>query len=72
MTKNDIYEKFSVMFPLLEIQCEDYKKIGSKTIAIYLNDGTRLNFLYYSDTNWNLGTKTWRKQPETINITKNK
>lgn len=66
MTKEVIFGKFAEMFPLIAPDVKSYKKIGSKTISIRMNNGKTRTFLYNNPDNWNFGTKPWRKKPEPI------
>lgn len=65
MTRDEIYERFKIMFPQYNDKVTGYEKIGSKSIALDLTTG-RLVFLYIDDTNWSLGTKLYRMRPNQI------
>lgn len=65
MRKEEIFNNFSRLFPEMSNDVVSYKKIGGRAISIHFNKNTRnLAFIYYSDTNWSLGTKLWRNKPE--------
>lgn len=74
MTMEELYTKFSEMFPNRVEHVESYKKIGSRCLAITFTtaDGgsESLVFLYIADNNWHLGTKLWRKRPDRLNPNK--
>ena len=68
MNKEQLLEKFKLMFPSWAPHIASYKKIGSKTLAIEFNIGpvkkvSRV-FLYNNPDNWQFGTKLWRKRPK--------
>lgn len=58
-----VWKNFERMFPELVKHAESWERAGSKMIQIQMDDGVVLWFLYYSPTNWNLGTKPWRMRP---------
>lgn len=71
MNKDQLFEAFQELFPGWAKKATSYKKIGSKTLAInfaiYLN-GEKVTevsrvFLYVDPSNWQFGTKLWRKRP---------
>lgn len=66
MTKEFIFEKFKEMFPNYAEHVKSYKKIGSKTISLRMEDGSTRTFLYNNPNNWNFGTRPWRKKPDPI------
>lgn len=66
MTKVEIYDGFKDLFPSWVNKVESYKKVGSKTISLKLKSGKSLVFLYNNPSNWNFGTKPWRKKPDPI------
>lgn len=62
-----IYENFDRLCPAMACFVKSYELIGPKAIVIHFLDDVsfqKLFFMYYSDENWNLGTKMWRKVPE--------
>lgn len=68
MTKDELFEEFKKLFPIQAASTIEYKKVGSKTIAVKLkNRDNRLYFLYNNPYNWNFGTKPWRAKPIPIN-----
>lgn len=73
-SKIDLYGTFLNMFPDLASVAESYKKVGSRTIMVNMENGEHIFFLYNSPNSWNLGTKQWRSRPDTIpgNKTKSK
>lgn len=61
-----IWKNFVRLFPALEEQVISYERKGSKMISLLMDDGTVLYFIYYTPTNWNLGTKPWRMKPKAL------
>ena len=71
MSKEQLYEAFTELFPDWAQIATSYKKIGSKTLAIEFTEfmgnveiKTSRVFLYNDPNNWQFGTKLWRKRPE--------
>lgn len=60
-SKLDLYTQFINMFPDLSDCVVSYRKTGSKTIVLEMQNGKHLFFLYYGPDNWNIGTKQWRR-----------
>lgn len=58
-----VWKNFERLFPMLAMHVDSWERAGSKMISIEMDDGVVLWFLYYSPTNWNLGTKPWRMKP---------
>lgn len=75
MTKEELFEVFSRMFPEFAKKATSYKKIGSRVLAIKFVEEivdrkiieTSRVFLYIDENNWQFGTKLWRKRPERLN-----
>lgn len=63
MNARTLYQTFKGMFPDIAEDCNSYKRMGSRAIAVYLKSGKSLIFMYTNENNWNLGTKYWRKMP---------
>lgn len=66
LVKDILFEKFKSMFPAFAENVVSYKRIGSQTISMKMEDGSTKLFLYSSPKNWNFGTKLWRKKPDPI------
>lgn len=75
MSKEQLFEKFTEMFPEWAERVVNYKKIGSKCLAIKfiqfgetVTDQTEISrvFLYDNPDNWQFGTKLWRKRPKRL------
>lgn len=66
MNKEELYCVFKNMFPAWSEEVTSYKKIGSKCLALQLNDGTSKVFLYVGPNNWQFGTQVWRKKPKRL------
>lgn len=73
MNKEQLFEKFKVLFPNWAGRAIFYKKIGSKTLKIiFASDigvvneikNTSRVFLYNNEDDWQFGTKLWRKRPD--------
>jgi hypothetical protein len=64
-----IWRNFVRLFPALEEHVISYERKGSKMISLLMDDGTTLYFIYYTPTNWNLGTKPWRMKPKALEAT---
>lgn len=62
-TTNLIWLNFQRLFPEKVDNVLKVERAGSKMITIHMDDGLILSFLYYTPTNWNLGTKPWREKP---------
>lgn len=62
---NFIWGNFKRMFPEKVEHVMSYSRGGSKMIYLEMDDGMKLSFMYYTPTNWNLGTKPWRLKPTT-------
>lgn len=60
-----VWNNFCRLFPDMAQNVISYERTGSKMIALHMNDGVTLSFLYYSPVNWNFGTKPWRLKPTT-------
>lgn len=58
-----VWDNFKRMFPDKAEHAVSYQRAGSRMILIQMDDGSRLNFLYYNPMNWNFGTKPWRMKP---------
>jgi hypothetical protein len=68
--KSDIiFKNFVRLFPNMGGQVLSYQRTGSKMIALNMDDGIVLYFLYYNPTNWNIGTKPWRMKPRIVEST---
>lgn len=71
MSKKELFEAFCKLHPSYKNRVVCYKKFGSRVLIIYINPAENaeskniqsLAFLYYSDDNWQLGTKLWRRKP---------
>lgn len=61
-----VWGNFKRMFPDMAANVVEYTRTGSRMIALSMNDGTTLSFLYYTPTNWNFGTKPWRMKPKAV------
>lgn len=61
-----VWDNFKRMFPDMAANVVEYTRTGSRMIALSMNDGTTLSFLYYTPTNWNFGTKPWRMKPKAV------
>jgi len=73
MTKEQIWDGFTQLFPDYVDKVEKYEKIGSKSIKLTLNatvpdteEHKTLIFLYNDIWDWTFGTKVWRKKPRVI------
>lgn len=55
----EIYKK------LTETEGAKKARMGNKMISITIPNEPTLFFLYNSENNWNLGTKPWRRRPDT-------
>lgn len=74
MNKDELFEVFKDMFPNWVDKVVDYRKIGSRVLAITfkIEGGNNTTgevsrvFLYVSPENWQFGTKLWRKRPERL------
>lgn len=69
MTKEFIFDKFCEMFPDFAKHTVYHKKIGSRMISVSLDTVLgieKITFLYNSPTDWNLGTKPWRRKPGNV------
>lgn len=77
MNKEELFKAFCSLFPDWKNRVKNYKKIGSKTLAIVFYDHITPTgavseqtisrvFLYNNPDNWQFGTKLWRKRPERI------
>lgn len=72
MNKEQLFEIFTEMFPDWAKKAITYKKIGSRTLAIKFEESvddqkaTEISrvFLYIDPSNWQFGTKIWRKRPD--------
>lgn len=61
-----IWNNFKRVFPDYTKRVISYNKKGSRCISLEMDDGQTLYFMYYTPTNWNLGTKPWREKPKKI------
>lgn len=65
MNREELFSEFSNMFPEMSERVVNYRKIGSRVIVLFFEDSDQtLVFMYYNPSNWQLGTKLWRKRPE--------
>lgn len=62
----ELYLIFKGMFPNFGDRVKAYKRIGSCTIAVDLDDNKSYVFLYISPDNFSFGTKLWRKRPDLV------
>jgi hypothetical protein len=68
MTREEIWNGFTKLFPDKVKNVDSYTKIGSKTIKLTLKapegeEPKHLIFLYNNIWDWTFGTKVWRKKP---------
>lgn len=61
---NLAWVNFNRIFPDMAAHVLSHERSGSKMIKLAMDDGTTLFFMYYTPTNWNLGTKPWRLKPK--------
>lgn len=66
MTERELFDKFWSLYGLAlgSVPIRTRNKIGARMLRIELETGLVLYFLYYDETNWNLGTKPYRNQPK--------
>lgn len=69
MNKEQLFDMFRAFFPEWAKYVIKYKKIASRTLAIWFKyKGVECSrvFLYIDQDNWQFGTKLWRKRPERL------
>ncbi len=66
MTERELFDKFWSLYGLAlgSVPIKTRNKIGARMLRIELETGLVLYFLYYDETNWNLGTKPYRNRPK--------
>lgn len=63
-----LWNNFVRLFPGIAARVIHWERGGSKMIKMDVDDGTVLFFIYYTPTNWNLGTKPWRLKPRELEV----
>ena len=71
MTTPELFNKFIALFPTYidDGGCghrvvKNYCKVGARALRLQMSDNSVLFFLWYDNSNWNLGTKMYRNRPK--------